>query len=147
PGIAGVDGRAVADSLRAAVAEQVIAVDGDRFVFRHALSREAVLAHLLPFERRWFASRALPAVELAHPGLPGSTCELAADLAEAAGEPVAAAALLVESARRALHNGALATAESTARRARTLAYRLDEAVSMDADEVLVGALVAAGKSA
>ena len=37
PGIAGVDGRAAADSLRAAVAEQVIAVDGDRFVFRHAL--------------------------------------------------------------------------------------------------------------
>ena len=100
PGIAGVDGRAAADGLRAAVAEQVIAVDGDRFVFRHALTREAVLAGLLPFERRELASRAWPAVELANPGLPGPSCELAADLAEAAGEPVAAAERLLESARR-----------------------------------------------
>ena len=99
PGIAGVDGRAAADSLRAAVAEQVIAVDGDSFVFRHALTREAVLAGLLPFERRELASRAWPAVELANPGLPGPSCELAADLAEAAGEPVAAAQRLLESAR------------------------------------------------
>lgn len=147
PGIAGVDGRAAADSLRAAVAEQVIAVDGEGFVFRHALTREVVLAGLLPFERRELASRAWPAVELANPGLPGPVCELTADLAEAAGEPVAAAERLVESARRALRNGALATAEATARRAQALAADMDERVSMTADEVLVNALVAAGKPA
>lgn len=147
PGIAGVDGRAATDSLRAAVSEQVIAVDGDRFVFRHALTRETVLAGLLPFERRDFASRAWPAVELANPGLPGQSCELAADLAEAAGEPVAAAQRLVESARRALRNGALATAEATARRAQALAGGADEGVAIAADEVLVHTLVAAGKPA
>ena len=47
---------------------------------------------LLPPERRDLASRAWPALERAHPGLPGPTLELAADLAEAAGEPRSAAA-------------------------------------------------------
>ena len=99
---------------------------------------------LLPPERRELARRAWPAIERANPGLPGVTCELAADLAHAAGEPSAAAALLVESARRAVDNGALATAETTARRARHLAGD-DDAAALDADEVLVHVLAAAGK--
>ncbi len=100
PGVAEVDGRAAVEALRAAVEAQIIAVEGDGFLFRHALSREAVLDELLPPERRDLASRAWPAVERANPGLPGAVCELAADLAEAAGEPAAAAERLVESARR-----------------------------------------------
>ena len=100
PGIAEVDGRAAVEGLRAAVAEQLIEVDGPGFRFRHALTREAVLHDLLPPERRDLASRAWPAHERAHPTLPGPTLELAADLAEAAGDPVAAARHLVESARR-----------------------------------------------
>ena len=44
PGIADVDGRAVVDALRAAVDAQIVAVDGDGFVFRHSLTREAVAA-------------------------------------------------------------------------------------------------------
>ena len=72
PGIADVDGRAVVDGLRAAVDAQIVAVDGDRFVFRHSLTREAVLDDLLPPERRRLAQRAWPAVERAHPGLPGA---------------------------------------------------------------------------
>src|SRR6185436_8296194 len=106
PGIADVDGRAAVDALRAAVDEQLIDIDGDAFVFRHALTREAVLADLLPPDRRELAARAWPAHERANPGLPGPTLELAADLAESAGEPVAAARHLVESARRAMGNGA-----------------------------------------
>ena len=121
PGIAEVDGRAVVDALRAAVDEQLIEVDGDGFLFRHALTREAVLADLLPPERRDLAPRAWPAVERANPGLPGAGCELAADLAEAAGEPADGGRRLVESARRALAGGAFATAEATASRARRLA--------------------------
>jgi DNA-binding CsgD family transcriptional regulator len=146
PGIAEVDGRAAADALRVAVDEQLIEVDGDGFVFRHALTREAVLAEMLPPERRQLAARAWPVVERANPGLPGATCELAADLAEAAGDSPAAAARLVDSARRALATGALTTAEATARRAQRLAVG-DEGVAMDADEVLVHVLVAAGKPA
>jgi DNA-binding CsgD family transcriptional regulator len=146
PGIAEVDGRDAVDALRAAVEEQLIEVDGTGFTFRHALTREAVLHDLLPPERRELATRAWPAHERANPGLPGPTLELAADLAEAAGEPVAAARHLVESARRALVSGALTTAEATARRAVRLAGN-DDDVSFDAAEVLVHVLAAAGKAA
>ncbi len=145
PGIAEVDGRAAVEGLRAAVAEQLIEVDGSDFRFRHALTREAVLHDLLPPDRRDLATRAWPAHELANPGLPGPTLELAADLAEAAGAPAAAARHLAESARRAADHGALTTAEATARRAVTLAG--DDAAVSEAGDVLVRVLVAAGKPA
>jgi DNA-binding CsgD family transcriptional regulator len=145
PGIAEVDGRAVVDALRGAVDGQLVEPDGDGFVFRHALTREAVLADLLPPDRRHLARRAWPAVERAHPGLPGALCELAAELAEAAGRPDVAAERLVESARRALADGALISAETAARRARRLAAAADAALAVDADELLVHVLVAAGK--
>jgi DNA-binding CsgD family transcriptional regulator len=146
PGITGVDGRAVVDALRAAVDEQLIEVDGEGFTFRHALTREGVLADLLPPDRRDLAARAWPTIERANPGLPGPWCQLAADLAEAAGNRSAASVRLVEVARRALADGALATAENTARRARGLAEQ-DPDVAFDADEALVQVLVAAGKPA
>lgn len=144
PGIADVDGRSVVAAMRSAVTEQLIEPVGDGFRFRHALTREAVLADLLPPERRALAARAWPAVERAHPGLPGSTCQLAGDLAEAAGDRSAASTRLVESARRALSAGALATAEQSARRARQLAAD-DAAGLLDADELLVHVLTEAGK--
>jgi DNA-binding CsgD family transcriptional regulator len=144
PGIADVDGRAAVDALRAAVTEQLIETDGDGFRFRHALTREAVLADLLPPERRDLGARAWPAIQRAKPGLPGAACQLAADLAEAAGDAAAASGLLVESARRALASGAMATAEATARRARELAAKVP-ARALDADEILVDVLAAAGK--
>ncbi|WP_331627363.1 helix-turn-helix transcriptional regulator [Actinomycetospora sp.] len=144
PGIAEVDGRDVVDGLRAALAEQLVAVEGNAFSFRHALTREAVLAEVLPPDRMHLARRAWPAIERAHPGLPGAVCELAAELAEAAGAPEEAADRLVESARRALGAGALVTAEATARRARRLASA-GSPVALDADGTLVRVLVAAGK--
>lgn len=146
PGVAEVDGRAAVDALRAAVDAQIIAVEGDGFLFRHALTRDAVLGELLPPERRDLASRAGPAIERANPGLPGAVCELAAELAESAGEHGNAAERLIESARRALVGGAFATAEATAERARRLAPR-DEPVALDADLMLVRILSAAGKPA
>jgi predicted ATPase len=45
PGIADVDGRTVVDALRAAVDEQIVAVESNEFVFRHSLTREAVLGN------------------------------------------------------------------------------------------------------
>jgi DNA-binding CsgD family transcriptional regulator len=144
PGIADVDGRAVVEALRAAVDEQLVAVEDNGFVFRHSLTREAVLGDLLPPVRLQLARRAWPVIERANPGLPGAICELAAELAEAAGAPGPAAERLVESARRALAAGALTTAEATARRARRLAPP-DTPVSWDADEMLVRVLVAAGQ--
>ena len=144
PGIAEVDGRAVVEGLRAAIAQQLVEVEGGGFAFRHALTREAVLDDLLPPERRELAQRAWPAVERANPGLPGTSCELAAELAETAGAPVDAAVRLVTAARRALDGGAVASAEVTARRARRLGVS-DGAVVRDVDELTVDVLVAAGK--
>ena len=144
PGVAEVDGRAVLDGLRRGVDEQLIEVEGSGFKFRHALTREAILGELLPPERRDFSSRAWPAVERANPGLPGPWCELAAELAEAAGEFTHAAARLVESASRALANGAFTSAEATARRAIRLAAG-DPDVTDDAEDVLVQTLALAGK--
>jgi DNA-binding CsgD family transcriptional regulator len=143
PGLLGVDGRAVIDALRASVDAQLVEAEGEVFRFRHALTREAVLAELLPPERRELARRALPAVERAHPGLPGGWCELAADLAEEAGERLAAAGMLVGSARRAMAAGALVSAETAAVRARGLSAGTP--VADDADEVLVNVLASAGK--
>ena len=73
PGIAEVDGRTTVEALQAAVDAQLIEVDGDEdgFSFRHALTREAVVAGLLPPQRRELAERAWSAIELAHPDLPG----------------------------------------------------------------------------
>ena len=118
PGIAEVDGRAAVDALRAAVDEQLIEVDGDGFRFRHALTREAVLADLLPPERRDLAARAWPAIERANPGLPGPTLRARRRPGRGGRRAEPRRGHLVESARRALAAGALATAEATARRAR-----------------------------
>jgi hypothetical protein len=144
PGVAGVDGATAVASLRQAVDAQLVVVDGQRFRFRHALTRETVLAELLPPEHGELAGRALVAVQRAHPGLPGPWCELAAELAAAAGDRESAAASTTENARRALARGALASAELTAERARDLAPA-GSAVAADADEVLVTVLAHAGK--
>jgi DNA-binding CsgD family transcriptional regulator len=144
PGVAAVDGAAAVASLRRAVDAQLITVDGQRFRFRHALTREAVLAELLPPERAELSARALVVVQRAHPGLPGPWCELAAELAEGAGDRDSAASLTTESARRALTRGALASAELTAERARSLAAP-GSVVAAEAEEVLVAVLAAAGK--
>jgi DNA-binding CsgD family transcriptional regulator len=145
--VAAVDADRAVEALRAAATEQLIETDGDDFRFRHALTREAVLQRLLPPERRRLAERAWPAVERANPGLPGAWCELAADLAEAAGDRAAAAERLAESARRALVQGALASAENTARRAGALARQSRAAASLvdRIDHVLTEALALAGK--
>ncbi|GAA1862560.1 hypothetical protein GCM10009836_48570 [Pseudonocardia ailaonensis] len=118
-GVAAV-GEPVAQALRRAVDEQVLVVEGNGFRFRHALIRQAVVESLLPPERAALAARALAAVERAHPGFPRDTCELAAALAETAGDLDRAAELLVECGRRASDRGALAAAEATLLRARDL---------------------------
>lgn len=143
PAVADVDGRTTVDALREAVDAQLVEVDGQDFRFRHVLTREAVLADLLPPERRELARRAWPAVENAHPDLPGPWCELAAELAEQAGDHVVASERLVESSRRALRAGALATAEATIGRARALAA--DSSAGLDADECFVQIASQSGK--
>jgi DNA-binding CsgD family transcriptional regulator/tetratricopeptide (TPR) repeat protein len=117
PAATGLDDAEVVVALRQAVSAQLLTAEADGFRFRHALTRDAVLGDLVPPERARLAGRALAVVEQAHPGLPGAWCELAAELAEAAGDRLRAAGLLLDVGRRARAAGALATAEATLQRA------------------------------
>ena len=107
----------VSASLERAVTSQLLTADGEVFRFRHALTREAVAAGLLPPARRSLAAAALAAVEAAHPGLDGPWRDIAADLAAQAGDTGRAGVLLARSGEEALDRGALATAAGTLRRA------------------------------
>lgn len=146
PHITGLPEAAVLGALRVSVDAQIVAVDpGDAtFRFRHALSRDAVLATLLPQEVTTLSRRALDALEATHADLDEERCELAAQLAEAAGDPVRSASLLLRTARRALRRGALASAEATLDRAARLVPAHD-ATRLDVDECLAEVLSMAGK--
>jgi DNA-binding CsgD family transcriptional regulator/tetratricopeptide (TPR) repeat protein len=133
----------VAGALERGVRSQLLAVDGGLFRFRHMLTREAVIAELLPPRRVVLAARALAALEAAHPDLPGAAGDLAADLAIQAGDPARAGLLLTESGRSALGRGALATATSTLRRAARLLPAPDQRA--EAETLLVEALALAGQ--
>jgi len=120
PAISELDEATVVAALREATEAHLLTVSGATFGFRHALTREAVLADLVPPDREHLAARGLAALEQAHPGLDGGWGELAARLAEDAGQHTRAAELLLDLGRRAISAGALATAEGTLRRARSL---------------------------
>lgn len=144
PAVTGLDGTEVVAALREAVNAQLLTSEADGFRFRHALTRDAVLGALLPPERASLAERALGAVEQAHPEVPGAWCELAAELAEAAGERQRAAALLLEAGRRAMAAGALATAEASLQRARRLVPD-DATLVVSIDDALCDVLALAGQ--
>lgn len=146
PTTTGLSPQDVLTALHRAVDAQIISVDSGEttFGFRHALSRDAVVAELLPPELAVLSHRALEAVEGAHPGLEDDWCELAAELAEGAGDRRRAGELLLEAARRALQRGALASAEATLDRARGL-LTADDPISLDVDECLSQVLSLAGK--
>ena len=137
----------VAARLRRAVEHRIVEVESaGRFRFRHAMTRAAILADLLPPERTALAGQALAAVESAHPGLPGLWCELAAELAEQAAQPDRAAGLFLEAGRRCVGQGALVTAQACLDRARTLAGD-NRAQAVEVDEALCAVLALAGNNA
>jgi DNA-binding CsgD family transcriptional regulator/tetratricopeptide (TPR) repeat protein len=146
PAITRLDEQQVLAALRDAVDTQLISIDPDdgTFRFRHALSRDAVLSTLLPPERSTLSKRALAALEQRADTRSGDGCELAADLAQQAGDRAKAAELLIEVGRRALDRGALATAESTFDRARVLSPA-GSSVLVDAERCLTEVLAVAGK--
>ena len=143
--VTGLADAAVVAALRRGVSLQLVAADLESFRFRHALTHEAVLSGLLPPERALLAGRALAAVEAAHPGLPGTWCVLAADLAEWAGRAARAGALLLEAGRRDLAVGALASAEQTLLRARALTGPDDVVLRAPVDEALTEVLAMSGQ--
>lgn len=120
PVITGQLGAASVKALRAAVGAQLLVADPadpGAFAFRHALTRDALLAQLLPFERLDLCRRVLTALEERFPDLPGSLCELAAGLAQELGDRDRTAQLLLLAARRACGRGALSSAEPMLERA------------------------------
>ena len=147
PAMTGVDDLAVLAALRAAVDAQLLIAEpsaGGSFRFRHALTCDAVVGRLLPVERAMLSRRGLDAMEAAHHGLPGEWCDVAANLAERAGDAERAAALLLESGRRSLARGALASAEAAFDRARDLTE--DPGMAADATEALSESLSLAGNT-
>jgi DNA-binding CsgD family transcriptional regulator len=98
------------------------------FRFRHSLTRDAILANLLPPDLARRSAKAAAAVAAAHPGLPGPWCELAAELHERAADPVQAAELLLEAGRRSLQQGAISSAGSALDRASSM---IDQVPSAD----------------
>ena len=150
PSVAGVTAAAALDALQRAREVQLIepaSVDAATFRFRHSLTREAILADLLPPDLASRSAAAAEAIEQAHPGLPGSWCELGAELRAAAGQIPEATGLLLTAARRAVRRGAVSSAIETLRDARGL--RADrpadaDALALELDEVLAEALYMAG---
>src|SRR5918994_2473025 len=112
PRVAALDDDRAFAGLRAAVDLRLVEADPDRALlrFRHALSRAAVLANVLPPERATTAARAVAAIEALHPDLQGEWCGRAAALAFDAGDHERAPGLLLEAGRRAQAAGALLTA-------------------------------------
>lgn len=146
PTVTGLGQHEVLTALRDAVDAQIVSVQPGEstFRFRHALSRDAVVAELLPQEVTALSRRALEAVEAAHPDLEEDWCELAAELAEGAGDLGRAGWLHLQAARRTLQRGALTTAEAALDRARSL-LAVDDPTSLDVDECLAQVLSLAGK--
>ena len=124
--------------LRQATTAQLIDADGGSFRFRHALTVDAVQGPLLPEERHAICAHLSETLEALHPSLEGELCQLAANLAEGAGERRHAAELWLQAARRALGEGSLASAESLAVRARP-------GCPFEADRVLLSTWALAGQ--
>ena len=104
----GVDEAGVLAALRAAVAAGLLAAADGRLAWRHALTRDAVLAALLPPDRAAVAGRLAVALEAR--ASPGDREAAAARFAEA-GDHRRATTLLVDLARRDASRGALGHAE------------------------------------
>jgi len=102
PAVSGQTADLVAETLGLAVGRLLVSADRTAFRFRHALTRETVLDTMLPPRQRALASAALAVLDAAHPGLEGGLRELAAELANRAGDRRRAGTLLSESGGQAL---------------------------------------------
>ncbi|HEX6418094.1 MAG TPA: LuxR C-terminal-related transcriptional regulator, partial [Acidimicrobiales bacterium] len=134
---------AVVEALDRGVAAQLLAVEGDGFRFRHALTAEAVFGSVIPPRREAVAAAALAALDRAHAELPDDLRETAARLAERAGRHERAGHLHLALGEQALDRSALRTAVVALERAASL---LEPGEARDrAAERLVDALALAGR--
>jgi DNA-binding CsgD family transcriptional regulator/tetratricopeptide (TPR) repeat protein len=127
--------RRIVDAFEAASHLELMVAEGG-FRFRHALTREAVLAAQVASERAELARVLAPVVEPSDPAL-------AASLWQDAGDHAAAARALALAARNALTMGALSTAVTSADSAARL-RDVPLGVACDLDDVLSEALALGG---
>ncbi len=116
----GLPGEDVIGSLERGVSAQLLAVEGDGFRFRHALTAEAVFQSVIPPRREAFAAAALDALDAAGDTLHAERLEVAARLAERAGRRERAGDLHLALGAEALERGALHTAAIAFERAAAL---------------------------
>jgi DNA-binding CsgD family transcriptional regulator len=112
----GLDDRALAAAIRELRQERLVEPSGDGFAIRHALTREAVLATVLPPDRRRLAAALATAIDSGASGSASSEQALA-ELFEVAGDGPRAAQHWLAAARDAMARGALISAEDALRRA------------------------------
>ena len=111
----------VVGAMRAAVDLHLLTAGSGGLVWRHDLTREAVLALVLPPERQRLAGALADALSGAREaGEAGERWSLVAELRLAAGQPAAGAAALLAEAERALGRGEAAAAVTLLERARDL---------------------------
>jgi len=140
----GHDDRGLFACLRAAAEADFIGPDGaspDQYVFRHALTAEALIAATPPAERAAIARAAAAAVCRADPELSDERCQQVAALRLAADDAAGAAVLYAEAGRRAVAAGT-ASAVALLEHAHALAAETDRPAVVEA---LVHALADAGQ--
>ena len=134
--VTGLDDRTLHNHLGAAVSAHLVTTDDTTpgwYAFRHPLTREALLARLVPAETARLARDAAAALEAQFPGLPGELCALAASLRLTAADRSGAATHFAEAGRRALADGATESAPALLDKALEL---LGEAATDERAEVL-----------
>ena len=140
------DEATVVDRLRRAVDAQLLSVEaadpGPRFRFRHALTRDAILAELLPPERATLAARSACCRDRSS-GPAGGVVRAGGRARRTGWEPARAAGLHLESGRRSFVRAA--SSEANLERARRLAGD-NRQLAVEIDEALCAVLVRAGNA-
>lgn len=113
----GLDDRTAGTAIRELRRERLVVPDGDRFTIRHALTREAVLATVLPPDRRRLAAMLATAVDRLGAERDAGSEQALAELFEAAGDGARAAEHWLGAARHAIARGALTSAHEALARA------------------------------
>ncbi|MDX6235035.1 MAG: hypothetical protein QOH68_4191, partial [Nocardioidaceae bacterium] len=113
----GLDDRAAAEAIRELRRERLVVAEDDAFVIRHALTREAVLATVLPPDRRRLAAALAAAVDSLGAERDAGSEQALAELFETAGDGARAAEHWLRAARAAIARGALTSAQDALGRA------------------------------
>ena len=120
----GLDDRTLAAAIRELRQERLVEPAGDGFAFRHALTREAVLATVLPPDRRRLAAALATAVDSGAGD--GASAQALAELFETAGDDRRAAEHWLAAARGAIARGALTSAQEALARGAALVEAGDD---------------------